>query len=202
MVQIKKIALRSFIFILMIMIFCGIYTLLITLIAQTFFRDKANGSIIETNGVKYGSRLIGQNFTGSRYMWGRAMDLYKESNGFIDSNGKQSLYPLPSNLSPASIKYERYIKQRIRKIKAAHPDNKDVPVPVELVTNSGSGLDPHISRKAALYQSSRIAKARNISADEVVEIINRCTDSRFLGIFGEKTVNVLEVNLYLDNILK
>lgn len=203
MSELKQIAFRSFIFILAVMIFCGgIYTLFITLIAQTLFRYKANGSIIEANGIKYGSHLIGQSFTGSRYMWGRAIDIYKESRDFIDSKGKRALYPLPSNLSPASIRYEGVVRQRIRKVKSSHPDRQDTPVPVDLITNSGSGLDPHISRKAALYQSSRIAKARDINEDEVVEIINKCTENRFLGIFGEKTVNVLEVNLYLDNILK
>jgi len=179
------------------MIICGlIYPVFITGASQLLFKDKANGSIIEVNGKKYGSVLLAQEFTGDEYLWGRVMNL--DTSTFTDENGEVLMYATPSNLSPASEEYEKLVSERIEKIKASNPDKKDDPIPVDLVTSSGSGLDPHISVAAAEYQVERISKARNISTDEVEQIIEKYTKGRALGVFGEETVNVLQVNLALD----
>ena len=112
------------------------------------------------------------------------------------------MYASPSNLSPASDEYEALVKERVDMIRKYNPKMKEESIPVDLVTCSGSGLDPHISPAAAEYQVARIAEARSIEEAEVREIIDKCTDGRLLGIFGEETVNVLEVNLMLDGILE
>lgn len=192
-----KVISKAFKFILLFMIICGlIYPVFITGASQLLFKDKVNGSIIEVNGKKYGSVLLAQEFTGDEYLWGRVMNL--DTSTFTDENGEVLMYATPSNLSPASEEYEKLVSERIEKIKASNPDKKDDPIPVDLVTSSGSGLDPHISVAAAEYQVERIAKARNISTDEVEQIIEKYTKGRALGVFGEETVNVLQVNLALD----
>lgn len=192
-----KVISKAFKFILVFMIICGlIYPVFITGASQLLFKDKANGSIIEVNGKKYGSVLLAQEFTGDEYLWGRVMNL--DTSTFTDENGEVLMYATPSNLSPASEEYEKLVSERIEKIKASNPDKKDDPIPVDLVTSSGSGLDPHISVAAAEYQVERISKARNISTDEVEQIIEKYTKGRALGVFGEETVNVLQVNLDLD----
>lgn len=193
---------RSAIFIVIVTILCLLYTGVITLVGQIFFSYKANGSIIEVDEVKYGSEFIGQSFMGSQYMWGRAMDINNAVNGLTDNNGKKTLYPQPSNISPASPEFDRLIKQRVRRVNLAHIENKNEAVPVDLVTVSGSGLDPHISYKAAIYQAKRIARVRGMPVEKVIEFIDKCAESKFLKIFGGKIVNVLKVNLYLDNIIK
>ena len=120
---------------------------------------------------------------------------------YKDENGKTLMYAAPSNLSPASEEYEALVKERMEKLWEANPDMDETAISVDLVTCSGSGLDPHISPAAAEYQVARIAKANDMTEDEVREIIQKCTDGKFLGIFGEETVNVLKVNLMLDGIL-
>ena len=112
------------------------------------------------------------------------------------------MYAAPSNLSPASEEYKELVAKRIEILRAANPDMEETAIPVDLVTSSGSGLDPHISPAAAEYQVARIAKANQMAEDDVRAIIKKCTDGRFLGLLGEETVNVLEVNLMLDGILK
>ena len=107
----------------------------------------------------------------------------------------------PSNLSPASEEYEALVRERAEKLREANPDTEKTAIPVDLVTCSGSGLDPHISPAAAEYQVARIAKANDMAEDEVREIVKQCTEVKFLGVFGEETVNVLKVNLMLDGIL-
>ena len=180
---------------------CGIlYTGVVTGIAQLIFPDKANGSIIEVDGKKYGCELLGQQYTDDTHMWGRIMNL--DVSTYKDENGKTLMYAAPSNLSPASGEYEALVAERVEKLRAANPDMDEEAVPVDLVTCSGSGLDPHISPAAAEYQVARIAKARGITEEAVQEIIEKCTDGKFLGIFGEETVNVLKVNLMLDGILE
>lgn len=180
---------------------CGvIYTGIVTGFAQLLFPDKANGSIIEVNGVKYGSSLLAQQYTDNAHMWGRIMNL--DVSTFKDENGDILLYSSPSNLSPTSSEYAALIAERVEKIKAANPEMNGAPIPEDLVTCSGSGLDPDISPEAALYQVSRIAKGSGRSEAQVREIIAKCTTGKFLGIFGEERVNVLRVNLMLDGILK
>ena len=133
-------------------------------------------------------------------MWGRIMNI--DVSTFKDENGKSLMYAAPSNLTPASEEYEALVKERVEKLRESNPDMDETAIPVELVTCSGSGLDPHISPAAAEYQVARIAKANNMTENEVNKIIEKCTDGKFLGVFGEKTVNVLKVNLMLDGILQ
>ena len=198
--KIMKLLPRSALFLLIFILICGVlYTGVVTGIAQVFFPDKANGSIIEVDGKKYGSELLAQQYTDDAHMWGRIMKL--DVSTYTDEEGNRLLYSAPSNLSPASPEYEALVAERVEKIKAAHPEMKDTPIPVDLVTGSGSGLDPHISLAAAEYQVERLARENGITEDAVREIIERCTQHRFLGIFGEETVNVLKVNLMLDGIL-
>lgn len=180
---------------------CGIlYTGIVTGLAQLIFPEKANGSIIEVNGKKYGCELLGQQYTDDAHMWGRIMNL--DVSTYKDGNGNILLYAAPSNLSPASGEYEALVAERVERLRVANPDMKGTEVPVDLVTCSGSGLDPHISLAAADYQVARIAKASGRTEEEVRLIIDKCTDGRFLGVFGEETVNVLKVNLMLNDILK
>ena len=156
--------------------------------------------LMEVDGKKYGCELLGQQYTDEAHMWGRIMNI--DVSTYTDENGKALMYAAPSNLSPASEEYAQLVAERVEKLRNANPEMDETAVPVDLVTCSGSGLDPHISPAAAEYQVARIAKATDMTEDEVREIIQNCTDGRFLGIFGEETVNVLEVNLMLDGILE
>ncbi len=181
-------------------VFCGfIYTMIMTGICQVLFPDSANGKIIEVNGVKYGSELLGQQYTSDKYMWGRITKV--DVSTYKDANGEQLAYGAPSNLSPASEEYKELVAQRVEKIHKANPEKGNEPIPVDLVTNSGSGLDPEISLAAAQYQVDRLARENNMSKDEVNAIIEKCTSHRFLGFFGEETVNVLKVNLMIDKVI-
>ena len=195
-----KVLKNSLIIFLIFTLLCGVvYTAAVTGIAQLFFPNQANGSIIEVNGVKYGSSLLAQKYTDDSHMWGRIMNL--DVSTFKDKDGKILLYASPSNLTPESEEYAQLVQERVERIKSANPDMGDTPIPEDLVTCSGSGLDPHISPAAAEYQVQRLAKENNMSEDDVRAVIAKCTDGKFLGIFGEETVNVLEVNLRLDGIL-
>ena len=177
---------------------CGIlYTTVVTGASQLFFFDKANGSIIEIDGKKYGCELLAQEFTGEEYMWGRIMNV----SAFTDQDGNTKMYSGPSNLSPESQEYKELVEQRVEKIKAANPDVDKEQIPEDLVTCSGSGLDPDISVAAAEYQVPRLAKANQMTEDEIQDMIDKCTNHKILGIFGEETVNVLKVNLMLKGIL-
>ena len=181
-------------------VFCGfIYTMIMTGICQVLFPDSANGKIIEVNGVKYGSELLGQQYTSDKYMWGRITKV--DVSTYKDANGEQLAYGAPSNLSPTSEEYKELVAQRVEKIHKANPEKGNEPIPVDLVTNSGSGLDPEISLAAAQYQVDRLARENNMSKDEVNAIIEKCTSHRFLGFFGEETVNVLKVNLMIDKVI-
>lgn len=177
---------------------CGIlYTTVVTGASQLFFSDKANGSIIEIDGKKYGCELLAQEFTGEEYMWGRIMNI----SAFTDQDGNTKMYSGPSNLSPESQEYKEIVEQRVEKIKEANPDADKEQIPEDLVTCSGSGLDPDISVAAAEYQVPRLAKANQMTEDEIQDIIEKCTNHKILGLFGEETVNVLKVNLMLEGIL-
>lgn len=177
---------------------CGLgYTLVVTGIAQVAFPYQANGSLIKVDDKIVGSELIGQNFEDEDHMWGRIQNVSVVEDG----NGELMAYSAPSNLSPASEEYQELVDARVEKIRAANPDADMDAVPVDLVTCSGSGLDPEISPDAAEYQVPRLAKATGKSEDEVRDIIAKCSKGRFLGVFGEPTVNVLKVNLMLDGVL-
>lgn len=179
-------------------IVCGLgYTLVVTVVAQLAFPYQANGSLITVDGKVVGSELIGQNFDDEAHMWGRIQNVSIVKG----EDGELMAYGAPSNLSPASEEYRQLVDARVKKIRAANSDADMDAVPVDLVTCSGSGLDPEISPDAAEYQVPRLAKATGKSEDEVREIIAQCTKGRFLGVFGEPTVNVLKVNLMLDGAL-
>ena len=177
---------------------CGLgYTLVVTGIAQVAFPYQANGSLIKVDDKIVGSELIGQNFEDEDHMWGRIQNV-----SIVEGeDGELMAYGAPSNLAPASEEYRQLIDARVKKVRAANPDADMDAVPVDLVTCSGSGLDPEISPDAAEYQVPRLAKATGKSEDEVHDIIAACTKGRFLGVFGEPTVNVLKVNLMLDGVL-
>ncbi|MEG1442164.1 MAG: potassium-transporting ATPase subunit KdpC [Oscillospiraceae bacterium] len=193
----KKTIVTAILSMIVFTLICGVlYTGVVTGISQLIFPKQANGSIIEIDGKKYGSELLGQQFTDESHMWGRIMNI--DTKTFKDENGKTLMYSVPSNLSPASDEYETLIGERVEKIKQAHPEKGNMAIPVDLVTCSGSGLDPGISVLAANYQLERVAKNNNLSVDEVKKIVEECTNHKFLGVFGEETVNVLEVNLKLD----
>lgn len=178
---------------------CGIvYTGVVTGLSQLLFPDQANGSIITVDGKKY-APLMGQQYTDAGHLWGRIINVDVSSARKAD--GTVLMYAVPSNLSPASDAYKALVAERVKNLQAANPDMADTAIPVDLVTCSGSGLDPDISPAAAEYQVARIAKARGMTEDAVREIIRDCTKDRFLGLLGEKTVNVLKVNLMLDGIL-
>lgn len=185
----------------LMMVLCGFaYTLLITGVGQLLFPRQANGSVIEVDGRTYGSELLGQEFTGPEYLWGRIMNIDVDS--FTDGNGERVMYAWPSNLSPASPEYGALVAERVAALRAANPAMGGAPIPVDLVTCSGSGLDPDISPAAAEYQAARIAAARGITETEVRAAIDAATSGRLLGVFGEPRVNVLKVNLILDGILE
>ena len=179
-------------------IVCGLgYTLVVTGVVQLAFPYQANGSLITVDGKVVGSELIGQNFDDEAHMWGRIQNV-----SIVEGeDGELMAYGAPSNLSPASEKYRQLVDARVKKIRAANSDADMDAVPVDLVTCSGSGLDPEISPDAAEYQVPRLAKATGKSEDEVRERTAQCTKGRFLGVFGEPTVNVLKVNLMLDGAL-
>ena len=200
MKTLKEVLPRAAIIFVIFAILTGlVYTGVVTGIAQLFFPNQAGGSIIEIDGKKYGSALLGQQYTDDAHMWGRIMNI--DVTTYTGEDGKPLMYASPSNLSPASEEFEQLVGERVKKIREAHPQQGDVPVPVDLVTCSGSGLDPDISTAAAEYQIPRLAEARGIPEQEVRSIVKRYTNHRFLGIFGEETVNVLKVNLALDGLI-
>ena len=201
MKMVKSILPKALMSFLIFSALCGIlYTGAVTGLAQFLFPYKANGSIIEVDSKKYGCELLGQQYTDDAHMWGRIMNI--DISTYRDEDGNLLMYAAPSNLSPASEEYETLVAERVEKLRAANPGMDEAAIPVDLVTCSGSGLDPHISPAAAEYQTARIAAARGMMEDEVRIVIDKCTSGRFLGIFGEETVNVLKVNLMLDGILE
>ena len=166
-----------------------VYPGVITGLAQVIFPHQANGSLITQNGQVVGSELIGQQFTDPKYFWGRL-----SATGSYAYNASASGGTNYSVLNPA---LQQMVQQRLSDLKAADPNNT-LPVPVDLVTASGSGLDPNISLEAAQYQAPRVARLRGLTLDQVNTLINKYTTGRFLGFIGEPRVNVLELNLALD----
>ncbi|WP_250533699.1 potassium-transporting ATPase subunit KdpC [Caballeronia sp. AZ10_KS36] len=166
-----------------------LYPLIVTAVSQTAFRHQANGSLIELDGKIVGSELIGQQFDAPRYFWGRLSATMPNPYNAGSSGG--------SNLGPTNPALADAVKARIAALHAADPSN-DAAVPVDLVTSSGSGLDPHISPAAAAYQIARVARARGLSVAQVNALVVEATSTRTFGVIGEPTVNVLKLNLALD----
>jgi K+-transporting ATPase ATPase C chain len=170
------------------------YPLLVTGIAQAAFPHQANGSLIVKDGKTLGSSLVGQSFDDPKYFWGRL-------SATTDSNSKPLAYnaasSYASNLGPTNPALVDEVKGRIDALKAADPEAGE-PIPVDLVTSSGSGLDPDISPAAAAYQVRRVARARGLDEGRVKALVIEHTSDRQLGFLGEPRVNVLELNLALD----
>ncbi|WP_431286907.1 potassium-transporting ATPase subunit KdpC [Roseateles chitinivorans] len=168
-----------------------LYPALVTGVAKTMFPFQAEGSLILHDGKVLGSELIGQNFSSPRYFWGRPSATGPMANNATGSSG--------SNQGPTNPALVDAVKGRIEALKAADPGNT-APVPVDLVSASASGLDPHISMAAARYQTARVARERGLPVEAVQRLIQANTEARDLAVLGEPRVNVLKLNLALDKV--
>jgi K+-transporting ATPase ATPase C chain len=166
-----------------------LYPLVVTAVAQLLFPAQAAGSIVTRDGHAVGSRLIGQSFSDPKYFWSRPSATTPQPYNGTASTG--------SNLGPLNPALRDAIKPRVAALRAANPGNS-APVPIDLVTASGSGLDPEISVAAANYQAARVARARGLAPERVQALIAQHAEGRLLGVLGEPRVNVLELNLALD----
>jgi K+-transporting ATPase ATPase C chain len=166
-----------------------LYPLAVTGIAQLVFPGKANGSLIQKDGKTLGSELIGQPFSDPKYFWSRL----SATGPFAYNAGASS----GSNYGPLNPALFDAVRKRIKDLKDADPQNTK-PIPVDLVTASGSGLDPHISVAAALYQLPRVSRNRNLSEGKIRSLVDQYTEGRQLGFLGEPRVNVLKLNLALN----
>jgi K+-transporting ATPase ATPase C chain len=168
-----------------------VYPWLTTTVAQLTFPDQANGSLVKQGDRVVGSSLIGQSFTSPRYFWGRLSATATVAYNGLASGG--------SNLGPTNPALTDQAAARVKDLQQADPDQK-APIPVDLITASGSGLDPDISPDAAIYQAGRVARARGLSPAAVRQLIDANTKKPFISVFGAPTVNVLALNLALDRI--
>ncbi|MBB6094107.1 K+-transporting ATPase ATPase C chain [Povalibacter uvarum] len=168
-----------------------VYPFVVTGIGTALFPDAARGSLIVRDGQPIGSRLIGRSFTEPKYFWGRPSATATAPYNALASGG--------SNQGPLNPALEEAVRGRIEALRTADPGNGAL-IPVDLITASASGLDPHISVAAAQYQVARVANARGLPATQVGELVVGHTSERWLGLFGEPTVNVLALNLALDDI--
>lgn len=164
-----------------------VYPLAVTGVAQVLFRDKANGQLIERNGKVVGSRIIGQAFSSPGYF---------RSRPSAAGTGYDAANSAGTNLGPTNKKLIDSVKAAVD---AAKPENPGMPVPIDLVTTSASGLDPHISPANAAFQTRRVARERGVAEDVVQRLVAEHTEGRQFGFLGEAVVNVLELNLALDN---
>jgi K+-transporting ATPase ATPase C chain len=170
-----------------------IYPLLVTGVAQLAFPERANGSLIRREGGYAGSELIGQPFDDPKYFWGRLSATADFPYNSASSSG--------SNLGPSNPALVEAVKARVEALQKADPGNKSS-IPIDLVTSSGSGLDPHITAAAALYQAPRVARARGLSEDQIRRLLDQFSEGRQWDFLGEPRVNVLKLNLALDHLPK
>lgn len=166
-----------------------VYPIAVTLVAQTLFPSQANGSLLGVPDKPLGSALIGQAFIQPQYFWGRPSATGIEAYNSAASGG--------SNLGPSNPALAAVVSERIKALRAADPGNTQA-VPVDLVTASASGLDPHISPAAAAFQIARVSKIRHLPFDTIRQLVERCTEARQWGLLGEPRVNVLKLNLAID----
>ena len=164
------------------------YPALVTVVAKVFFPARAAGSVVVRDGTPVGSALIGQSFSDVRYFWPRPSATTPVPYNAAAGSG--------SNLAPSNPALTKAVTERVAALRAAHPGGGDVPV--DLVTASGSGLDPHISPAAAEYQVQRVARERGMTTDAVRALVRDATDGPSMGVLGEPRVNVLKLNLALD----
>lgn len=181
------------VFVLLTVLTGAVYPALVTLVAQGVFPHQANGSVLERENRTLGSELIGQHFDAPQYFWGRPSATSPTPYNAASSSG--------SNLGPTNAALLDAVRERVEKLRQAHPDQAD-PVPVELVTASGSGLDPHISPAAVEYQVTRVARAMNLSPSSVRQLVAEHVEERTFGMLGEPRVNVLRLNLALDDLIR
>ncbi|MBL8994416.1 MAG: potassium-transporting ATPase subunit KdpC [Spirochaetia bacterium] len=179
-------------YLLLVLIVGLAYPALIAVVGSTFFRGKATGSIAIQKGTQVGSELLAQKFENPRYFWPRpsAADFATVASG-------------ASQLGPTSEKFRSNVVARIEFVRKAHPDSAGIPIPADFLTTSASGLDPHLSPESVLFQLGRVAKARSLSLEQkekLRELIDRMTEKPFLGMIGERQVNVLLLNMKLEEI--
>jgi len=179
------------VFLLLTVVTGIIYPLFVTGVAQLIFPEKANGSLIRSEDRYVGSELIGQPFNDPKYFWGRLSATPDFAHNPASSSG--------SNLGPSNPALVEAVKVRVTALQKADPENTS-PIPLDLATSSGSGLDPHLSPAGAFYQVPRVAKARGLPEDRVRELVARFTEPRQWGFLGEPRVNVLKLNLSLDRL--
>lgn len=187
--MIRELRVATMVFLLLTIVTGVAYPAFVTLVAQVAFPDRASGSLIRIDGGLVGSRLIGQSFSSPRYFWGRP-----SATGPMPNNGSVSSGSNQGPLNPALV---TAIESRVAALRAADPGNV-ASVPVDLVTASASGLDPHISPAAADYQVPRVARERGLPEETVRQRVRDATEGRTFGVLGEPRVNVLELNLALD----
>lgn len=201
---------KAFILSFTLMIICGIgYPLVMTGISQAIFAHKANGSLVDFNGTKIGSELLGQSFTDPRFFIGRVSstnyNTYKKQDAMPDKNGKVAYTGVSSgsaNLAPSNPVLVERVKKDITEFLKANPGIRKEQIPTDLLTSSGSGLDPDISPQSARIQIPRISRNTGISLSDLQTLVLKHTEGRQLGIFGEPRVNVLKLNMEIANILK
>lgn len=176
-------------FILLTLLTGGVYPLLTTSTGQWWFNPQANGSLIRLNGEVRGSALIGQNFTAAGYFRGRPSATAETADNPMASGG--------SNLAASNPALDKAVSERVQALRAANPD-ADPRVPVELVTTSASGLDNNLTPAAALWQVPRVAQARQLSVEQVTQLVNQATQTPLLSFLGQPVVNILQLNMALD----
>ena len=181
------------IFLLLTLMTGAVYPGVVTLVAEVLFAHQANGSVIVVDGKEVGSALIGQQFDDARYFWGRPSATQKDDKDLPYNAASSS----GSNLGPTNPALHDAVHDRIDALRKAHPEQTG-PIPIDLVTASASGLDPHISPAAAEFQVIRVAAARGIKAETVRQLVAAHIEGRTFGVLGEPRVNVLKLNLALD----
>ncbi len=191
---IKSIKTSALLFISLTLLLGVVYPAIVTGLANGIFPNQAQGSLIEKDGKVVGSKLIGQNFSDPKYFWGRLSATAPVPYNAAASTG--------SNYGVNNASLHDAVKARVAALQKADPDDNKAPIPVDLVTASGSGLDPHISLAAANYQISRVAKARGLRYDDVQALVTNHSQGRYFGVLGEPAVNVLVLNLALDEYMK